>query len=373
LERCRFTLADWQGYERVNRKFASRLAREHEPGNVIWVHDYHLCLVPRYLRSMLPDTPIAYFHHIPFPSPDVFRVLPWHTDVLSGLLAADQVGFHTESYKRNFLATCALLPGATVDFTIGAVYYQGHATHVGAFPIGIDVNAIDRFATSEDARQGARRIRKDLRVERLLLSVDRLDYTKGIIERFEALDEFFERRPDLKGLVSLLQIAVPCRENVSEYRALKRRVDELIGRVNGRHSQNGWQPIHCTYRSYSPKRLVAYYQAADVALVTPVRDGMNLVAKEFCASRADGDGVLVLSELAGVAEQLGAAALLVNPYDLMAFTATIDRALSMNVEERRNRMYALRNVVTANRIENWVDSILTSLILHNAEEQPLRA
>jgi alpha,alpha-trehalose-phosphate synthase [UDP-forming] len=366
LDRARFTLADWEGYKRVNLKFAACLARESEPGNVVWVHDYHLCLVPGFLRSKLRDVWIAYFYHIPFPAPDVFRVLPWHAEVLAGMLGADQIGFHTQSYRKNFLEACATLPNCQVDFAENIVHFDGRAVRIGAFPIGIDVREINRIAGSTSTRNDVNRIRKAHRVEKLLLGVDRLDYTKGIVQRFEAIDNFFQTYPDLKGAVTLLQIAVPCRENVSEYRSLKRNVDELIGRVNGMHSQDGWQPIQCTYRSYSLRRLIAYYQAADVALVTPVRDGMNLVAKEFCASRIDGDGVLVLSEFAGASEQLGRASLLVNPFDLSEFTSVINQALSMSPEDRRERMSALRRIVASNSVEDWFESIVADVSRNEA-------
>jgi trehalose-6-phosphate synthase len=302
--------------------------------------------------------PIAYFHHVPFPPPDVVRVLPWYGEVLRGLLGADQLGFHTEGYVQNFLATCALLPDARVDRQRSTVGFQGRDVRVGAFPIGVDVRGLEDRARLESVGREAAAIREGLRVDKLLLSVDRLDYTKGIPERFEAIDQFFTIHPQLKGAVSLLQIAVPSRAEVSEYRELKRGVDELVGRINGKHAQHGWQPIHCTYRSFSLNSLVAHYLAADVALVTPIRDGMNLVAKEFCASRVDGDGVLILSEFAGAAERLGAASLLVNPYDVTAYVHAIGRALTMEPDERRQRMASLRESVGSSDVEDWVNDVV---------------
>jgi alpha,alpha-trehalose-phosphate synthase [UDP-forming] len=362
IDKSTFVHEDWEGYQRVNRRFAEGLAKEASAGDIVWVHDYHLCLVPTMLRRHAPETHVAYFHHIPFPAPDVFRVLPWFREILAGLLGADQVGFHTESYVRNFLESCALLPGARVDSSSRTVEFAGRRVRVRAFPIGIDFGTLTRLAESPAAQRKAAKIREELRVDKLLLSVDRLDYTKGIIERFEAIDEFLTTFPKSKGSVSLLQIAVPSREKALQYRRLKKDVDELIGRVNGKHAQNGWQPIHCTYRSFSVDRLVAHYRAADVALVTPVRDGMNLVAKEFCASRTDRDGVLVLSEFAGAAEQLGRDSLLVNPYNVGEYASAIDRSLTMDRDERRQRMSRLRKIVAANPVDHWVNAAITDLI-----------
>jgi trehalose 6-phosphate synthase len=361
LDRSSFAGEDWNGYVRVNGRFARRLAHEAKPGDLVWVHDYHLCLVPALLRKDLPRARIAYFHHIPFPAPDLFRVLPWYREILTGLLGADQVAFHTQSYVQNFLQTCALLPGAAIDTAASTVEIGGRRTKVAAFPIGIDADGIRRTAETASVKRQAAKVREGLRVHKLLLSVDRLDYTKGIVERFEAIDHFFARNPELKGIVSLLQIAVPSREKAPQYRQLKKDVDELIGRVNGRHAQDGWQPIYCMYRSFPMERLVAFYLAADVALVTPVRDGMNLVAKEFCASRVDDDGVLVLSEFAGAAERLGAGSVLVNPYNLQEFSQAIGRSLTMEREERRRRMSVLRGLVAENDVGKWVDDIVASL------------
>lgn len=359
IDRCSFEPHEWDVYVAVNRRFAERIAVEASSEDVVWVHDYQLCLVPQFLRNNgAALRSIAYFHHIPFPGPEVFRVLPWYEETLRGLLGADQVGFHTEGYVKNFLLTCELLAGVEVDHAAQTVSFDGRSVRVRAFPIGVDVPGLDRLAKQPSVQKEARTIRTGLRVEKLLLSVDRLDYTKGIAERFKAIDEFFMAHPQLRGCVSLLQIAVPSRAEVTEYRRLKKEVDELIGRVNGKHAQNGWQPIHCTYRSYSLKSLVAHYQAADVALVTPVRDGMNLVAKEFCASRIDEDGVLVLSEFAGAAECLGSAALLVNPFHVVQYTQAIEHALGMNRDERRRRMQRMRNIVARYDVGEWVQRVI---------------
>jgi len=357
LDRCRFSNDDWDTYVRVNERFADQLGDAGDA--LVWVHDYQLCLVPRLLRERnVPLHRLAYFHHVPFPPPDVFRVLPWHRQILEGLLGADQIGFHTESYVINFLRACELLPDAQVDFQARVVHYAGRSARVGAFPIGVDAPAIEKLAQRPSMTGEAQAIRTALRVDKLLLSVDRLDYTKGIAERFEAIDRFFTVHPQLKGVVSLLQIAVPSRTAVTEYRRLKKEVDELVGRVNGKHAEPGWQPIHCTYRSFSLPRLVAHYRAADVALVTPVRDGMNLVAKEFCASRVDDDGVLILSEFAGAAESLGRGTLTINPLDVRQFVAAIERALMMKRGERRERMAWLRRTVAANDISGWVNRVV---------------
>jgi hypothetical protein len=288
----------------------------------------------------------------------VFRILPWNREVLRGLLGADLVGFHVESYATNFLEACRGLPDVEVDLEARIVRAAGRATRVRAFPIGIDSQEFARLANDTEIRKQAKTIRRGIGVEKLMLGVDRLDYTKGIEQRLQAFDRLLEREPHLIGAVSLLQIAVPSRAAVPEYSAFKKRIDELVGRINGKHAQDGWQPIHCVYRTFSQRKLIAYYLAADVALVTPLRDGMNLIAKEFCAARVDCDGVLVLSEFAGAAECLAEKALVVNPFDLERFAETLSSALTMERQDRTERMRALRDIVSAYDIYDWLHDFL---------------
>ena len=369
LDRCRFRREDWSRYVDVNRRFADRLAESGSADRLIWVHDYHLMLVPRFIRARRGRSPrIAYFHHIPFPAADLFRVLPWHRDLLYGLLGADLVGLHTSEYVHNFLDACARLPDVQVDFARRRIVYDGHTTHVGAYPIGIDVEEF--VSISDDVRIGqkAAAIREQLGVEKLLLGVDRLDYTKGIQQRLAAVDRLLTKHRSLRGSLSFVQIAAPSRTDVPAYKTFKRDLDALVGRINGKHAQSGWQPVHCIYRTYGRRALVAYYRAADVALVTPLRDGMNLVAKEFCAARTDNDGVLVLSEFAGAAEVLGSGALVVNPFDTEGFADTIGSALALGPEERARRMRVLRAAVAGNDVHEWLRKFLADA---NAMPEPV--
>jgi trehalose 6-phosphate synthase/phosphatase len=359
IDRCSFQISDWRKYVAVNERFADRLTNEASPESLVWVHDYHLMLVPGLLRERGGCGRIAYFHHIPFPSPEVFRILPWQKDVLLGLLGADLVGFHTSSYARNFLEACRVLPDVRVDMDAGTVTLSGRVVRVHAFPIGIDWEEFQQFSGERRLRREAAAIRENLSVDTLVLGVDRLDYTKGIHQRLDGFDRLLAKRPRLRGRIGLLQIAVPSRADVPEYSKFKKEIDECVGRINGKYAEDGWQPVHCVYRSFSRRKLVAYYLAADVALVTPLRDGMNLVAKEFCAARSDEDGVLILSEFAGVSECLGEWSLLVNPFDTEGLADTIAAAIALPEAERSSRMRAMREAVRRYDIFDWTRDFLS--------------
>jgi trehalose 6-phosphate synthase len=359
IDRCRFSAADYRRYVAVNHRFADCIASRLSPSGLVWIHDYHLMLVPRLVRQAAHARGrIAYFHHIPFPAREVFRVLPWRQQVLTGLLGADLIGFHTPEYVRNFLDACRDLDGVEVCDETRSVRVRNRRVEVRDFPIGIDVRTFEELSQDTRVQRSAREIRASLGVETLLLGVDRLDYTKGIEQRIEAMDRLLTKWPRLRGRVSLLQIAVPSRSEVPEYSRFKKHIDEAIGRINGKYADNGWQPIHCVYRSFSRRKLVAHYLAADVALVTPLRDGMNLVAKEFCASRSDEDGVLVLSEFAGASTELRDTLTLVNPFDTEEFAGAVAHVLTLSREVRRKQMRALRAVVGRNDIYDWTRNFL---------------
>jgi trehalose 6-phosphate synthase/phosphatase len=348
----------WREYQEANEVFAADVAREYRPGDTIWVHDYHLMLVPALLRQRLPSAPIGFFLHIPFPAADVFRILPSRREILAGLLGADLIGFHTAGYARNFLDSVADLEGVEAD--VDGVRRAGRRTSVGVFPMGIDAAA---FATRAGDPQVARRveaIRQDAAERRIVLGVDRLDYTKGIPHRLEALARLFDRDPALRDSVRYMQIAVPTRTDVPEYRQFRRQVEETVGALNGKYATLRSLPVHYVNRAVSSEELVALYRSADVLLVTPLRDGMNLVAKEFAASRIDEDGVLVLSEFAGAASELQGA-VTVNPYDTDALADSIIRSLDMESEERHVRMRALRQRVCADDVFAWGDRFLARL------------
>jgi alpha,alpha-trehalose-phosphate synthase [UDP-forming] len=350
--------SDWRDYCLVNRHFAAVAAEQCTAGSFVWVHDYQLSLVPGLLREMTHRSfDIGFFLHTPFPSYDMFRVLPWAREILRGMLAADLIGFHTEDYRRNFCECVRRLLGVACDPNAEEISLDGRRVKLRAIPVGIDAQAVYRLVQDPWVRHAAKRLREQLGGERLLLGVDRMDYTKGIDRRIEAVDLLLERHPEWRGRTVFAQIAVPSRDQVRSYRALRRRVERLAGAVNGRWADEDWTPVKLFCRSYPLRELVAWYLAADVALVTPFRDGMNLVAKEYCAANEAGNGVLVLSELAGAAEELGDA-LLVNPYDLEGFTEIIHRGLKMPQDEARSRMQRLNQSIRTCDVHYWVDTFL---------------
>ncbi len=350
--------SDWRDYRRVNQYFAAVAAEQCAPGSFVWVHDYQLSLVPRLLREIAPGSfDIGFFLHTPFPSYDVFRTLPWAKDILEGMLAADLIGFHTEHYGRNFCESASRMLGAEWDPTRSVLHLDGRTIRVRAIPVGIDTQLVHRLQQDPQVRQRAARLKQQMGGEQLLLGVDRLDYTKGIDRRLEAMDLLLSRHPELRGRVVFAQIAVPSRVEIDSYRQLRVRMEQLAGSVNGRWAQPHWNPVKLFCRSFPLKELVAWYLAADVAVVTPYRDGMNLVAKEYCAAHRDRPGVLVLSELAGAAEELDDA-LLVNPYDLEGMAETMHRALSVSDGEASARMRRMNHRILRGDAHSWVKSFL---------------
>lgn len=349
---------EWHAYQRVNRQFAEKLEGILRPNDRVWVHDYHLMLLPALIRQIVPEAAIGFFLHIPFPSYELFRTLPWREQLLNGLLGADLIGFHSFSYARHF--NSALLRILGVENEFGRVLVGDRPAKVDTFPLGVDV---ERFASAlklEPVKERLEELEEQRGDRKIVLSVDRLDFTKGILERLAAFSQFLEDYPGWQGKVSLVSICVPSRQSVPEYQELKRQVDEMVGRINGRFSQPGWTPIWYLYRKLPFEGLVPFYLLADVALVTPLRDGMNLVAKEYLASRPHGTGVLVLSETAGSAEELGEA-LIVNPHDQPSIIEKLLAALTMDEAEqiRRNKpMIARLHRYTINR---WADDFLTQL------------
>jgi trehalose 6-phosphate synthase/phosphatase len=357
---CHFESTHWTNYQRVNGIFAETAARNASRDSVVWVQDFHLALVPKLLRALRPDLPIGLFWHVPFPPEQLFRILPWRRELLEGMLGSDQIGFHTRSYVKHFLDCCERVVGCEVDRARGEVLHGGRRVRVGAFPLGIPADYFANLGAQPEVQARARRIRRGLGSPTVVLGVDRLDYTKGILERLQAFERFLESNPHYRRQVTLVLIAVPSRTKVRDYMMLKRQLDELVGRVVGRFSSSGWVPIRYLYTQFRPEELVAYYQAADVALLTPLRDGMNLVAKEYVASHTSDGGVLILSEFAGAAEEL-TDALLVNPFDVDAVAARIKQAIEMPIEEKRARMARMREKITRNNLEWWSESFLRAL------------
>ena len=356
-EQFPLTVEHWDTYTTVNTRFAERAAEIWQPGDLIWVHDYHLFLVPQLLRRRLPDARIGFFLHTPFPAADVFRILPWRRQVLEGVLGADVIGFHTQAYADHFQASVRAILAAPAG--AGQVQHEGRSVLVKPYPIGIDAARYERLAEQPSVREEARQLAGDAEV-RIIAGVDRLDYTKGIPRRLLAFEQMLARHAELHGKVRLIQVVVPSRERVRSYREFKTRLEATIGRINGTYGTPSWTPVSYAYRSLEESGLSGLYLAADVMLVTPLRDGMNLVAKEFVASHADLNGVLVLSEFTGAADELSEA-VLVNPYDVSGTAEALYRALTMPEAERRRRMLALRALVKEGTAEAWARAFLTDL------------
>jgi len=327
---------------------------------VVWVHDFHLALVPEMLRRAQPRVRIAFFWHIPFPSHDIFSILPWAPDILRGMLHADSLAFHSAVYVDNFLQCAAHILGASIRKGRGSLQWQGREISVRALPIGVDAERFRAPAADPRVQHRAAAIRRAVGARFLVLGADRLDYTKGILERLKAIELFLERYPEYRHHFTFLQVAVPTRTEGPDYRELRRAVEETVGRINGRFGEQWRVPVRYQFRSFSLESLVAHYLAADVALVTPLRDGLNLVAKEFVASRTDNAGVLVLSPFAGAAAQL-TAAVMANPYHPDHVAEQLRYALEMPPEEQSRRMRELRRNVETHDLSHWWESVLESL------------
>ncbi len=355
LGRVHYDLEEWIVYDQVNAEFARAALEEAGDDDVIWVHDYQMARVPHYIRLRRPEARLLFFWHIPFPPPEIFRTLPWRHLILDSLLACDVVGFHIESYCHNFMDAAENILGARREGEW--LYYKDRKTRVVARPIGIDCAAIERAARLPETDERVRRLRTGLGPGALILGVERMDYTKGIVERMRGLDYLLENHPEWYGKIRLLQIVTPSRDSMEAYREKKREIDEMVGRVNGRYSDGLWTPIHYQYRSFSPTELVAYYRAADIALVTPLRDGLNLVAKEYVASRVNSDGAVILSEFAGVADQLPQA-ILTNPYSAEEVGFALQQALTMSRDEQKDRMAAMQGRVRAEDIQWWLNEFV---------------
>lgn len=358
LDRMPLQTPDWQFYRRVNERFAEAVAERYRPGDMIWVHDFHLMLVPALLRARLPDARIGFFLHIPFPSSEVFRVLPWRAELLRGLLGADLIGFHTLSYQRHFAASLLRVLGLEVE--VDRLWVDGREVRLAALPMGIDSGHFAELGDDPAVVAEAETIRQQAGGARIVLSIDRLDYTKGIPRRLLAFERLLETWPAASRPVQMVQVAVTSRGEVAEYQSYKRHVDELVGRIHGRFGRPDYTPIRYMNRNFGARAVAAFYRAADVMLVTPLRDGLNLVAKEFLAARTDGDGVLMLSEFAGVAAELPEA-VHYNPYDIDGAAATLATALAMPEAERRRRIAPMREHLLRTDVHAWVRTFLAEL------------
>ena len=352
----------WEAYVTVNRRFAEAAAEQAAPGATVWVHDYQLQLVPRMLRELRDNVRIGFFNHIPFPGYEIFAQLPWRGQVVEGLLGADLLGFQRRADATNFLRACRRAVGLTTKGSTVRVDDKGGTREVqaAAFPISIDAAGLTEIARREDVRKRATEIRQALSEPALvLLGVDRLDYTKGILHRLRAYGELLGDGR-LGPRVVLVQVASPSRERVEAYQALRDEVEVMVGRINGQYGEVGYHPVHYLHQSYPREEMAALYLAADVMLVTPLRDGMNLVAKEYVAVRYDEGGTLVLSEFTGAADEL-AGAFLVNPHDIEGLKNAIVRAATASPQEARRRMRAMRRRVREHDVARWAADFLDTL------------
>ena len=374
-ERYNYDPVDWPNFREVNWRFAEAAAAEAAPGATVWVHDYNLWLVPGYLRQMRSDVRISFFHHTPFPAADIFNVLPWRREIVESLLACDDVGFHIPRYAANFVSVARSLLDVDVverravdpdliaegtaltERTVPTrIVHRGRDVTLTVAPVGVDAEFIDTRARLAETDAKVADIRAGLGEARLIVSVGRTDYTKGGIEQLLAFERLLDARPDLRGKVRLMHVSVSANRNMTAYADVQSALEQQAGRINGRHGRLDWQPVALISRAVPFDDLVAYYRAADVAWITPLADGMNLVAKEFVAARTDGDGVLVLSEFAGAAVELQEA-VIANPFSHRSMDRAILTALDMDGDERRSRMQAMRATVAAHDIRAWARAV----------------
>ena len=358
-ERAKFDRSQFETYRAVNQRFADQIVESYRPGDTIWVQDYQLMLVPCMVRERLPDARIGFFLHIPFPSSEMFRVLPERDEIVRGLLGANVIGFHTYDYARHFIS--AVLRTLGIHMREGIAQLDGHRAEVGTFPIGIDTEAWRKLAVSRAAENSSRELRSHFGDRRILLGVERLDYTKGIPHRIRAIGRFFEKYPEYIGNVVFVQAGVMSRANIDAYKLLSEQINQELENVNGRFSNDDWQPIIYLPDDLPAVTLAALRRIARFCIVSSLHDGMNLVAKEFVASRFDEDGVLILSPFTGSALEL-TDSVIVNPYATDQFADAIREAVEMPYEMRKERMVRMRSVVEENNIYMWAARIFVDLM-----------
>ncbi len=367
LEYSEFELDSWNTYKKVNQKFADAVLASSGDEDTIWIHDYQLMLVPQMVRAQRPNIAIGFFLHIPFPSYEIFRTLPWREEVLEGLLGSDLIGFHTYDYERHFLSSVRRLLGLEVSFN--EIDVSNRLVKVDSFPMGIDYKKFSTAAKNHGNNQANEQSDLQRRLNnhkestpdaKFILSIDRLDYTKGIAKRLNAFEYFLKKHPEYKEKVRLIILAVPSRSNVPQYKLLKKEVDELVGRINGELATVSWTPIWYFYRSLPFENLIDLYTSSDIAWLTPIRDGMNLVAKEYIATRTDKTGVLILSEMAGSANEMNES-LLINPNNFEQISESLYRAINMPIEEQKERNALLQKRLERYNVEKWANDFMNSL------------
>ena len=348
----------WETYKEVNHLFGEMAASLLQPGDVVWVHDYQLMLLPKIIRDSSKGVSIGYFHHIPFPSYELFRVLPERAEILDGLLGADLIAFHTHDYMRHFVSAAERV--MDLQFKLDQVLIENRMVYVDAFPMGINFELYYDAILNPAVQEKAKTLKANFGEHKLMLSVDRLDYSKGILHRIRGFSQFLERHPSYRGKISLVMVVVPSRDTVERYATLKTKIDEAIGSINGFYSTINWTPIYYFYHSLAFEELTALYHIADIALVSPLRDGMNLVAKEYVAAKRDKPGVLILSEMAGAAIELSDA-IIINPNSVDQIELAILYALDMSLEEQYMTMQRMQKVISRQTVKRWAESFVDEL------------
>ncbi len=371
---CHFDPSYWAAYRGVNRKFAEHIHAAAAPDDFIWIHDYHLLTAATELREMGVRNRLGFFLHIPFPPPDIFIKLPWRFQILSAMLAFDLIGFQTMRDKRNFVQCVRMLLSETRVHSQGGFHIlnsAGREVRAGAFPISIDFAEFEQRARNREVAESAWYIHEALPDRQIVLGIDRLDYTKGIPYRLEAFRSALSRHPEMHEKITLVQVVVPSRVDIPKYNDLKIEIERLVGDINGEFTRSGWVPIHYIFRHLTRGELLGYYRTAEIALITPIKDGMNLVAKEYIACNLEANGVLILSEFAGAVAQLHRDALLVNPYDIEGMSDALHTAFTMTHEERRRRMLRLRATVRRYDIYRWVEGFLDAAVSRHLYDFPV--
>ena len=358
IDQLPLEIQGWEMYEEVNQRFAEAVAEVYEDGDMVWVNDYHLMLAPAQIRKLVPRARVGFFLHIPVPHTDMFRVLPQRRELIEGLLGADLIGFHTRSYADHFLSAVQTILGERVSGS--SVRRRGRSVIVGAYPMGIDAATWEERARSTPVAKQVLSLMQDAGKRKIILGIDRLDYTKGLPRRIAAIERLFQHDPSIAERVRFIQVTFPSRERIESYAGLRRQLSEMVGRINATYGSPRSLPIHLMLRSFSEEEVSSLYSAADIMMVTPLRDGMNLVAKEFVASRLHDDGVLILSEFAGAADEMPEA-LIINPYDTEGICRAIHEAIEMPTSEQRQRMMKLRAGVMRNDVHAWGENFLSDL------------
>jgi len=346
----------WNEYKKVNKKFAKYVLNEIDKDDFIWVHDYQLSLVPSFIKQKEPEAKIAFFWHIPWPPWEIFCTLPWRNELLEGILSSDFVAFHTASYVSNFINCAYRLAGTKIDTRKKTIYLKEHNTKIKHFPLGVSYSEYNRLANAPGLRKRAAKLKKLYGNKKIILGIDRLDYTKGILHRIKAFELFLEENSKYREKVVLIQIASPSRNKIEEYLTMKKGIDEAVGRINGKYRSETWTPVMYFYKEITQNSLLAYYRVSEIGLLTPLRDGMNLIAKEFIASNNE-NTVLILSEFAGASEEL-TEALQVNPYDIHSISGAIKTAVEMPIEEKKYRFESMKKKVKKHDSEWWYSNFL---------------